>query len=273
MRQAILAVRRRGMPVPVAIGTALACALLGACGGGSSSAGSGSTQGVGNTAASAAATQSTNWTGYVRTGTLGSFTQISGSWTVPAPDCTGTASSASATWAGIGGFKAADPTLIQAGTEQDCDSGSPGYYAWWEGYPAPSQDISTSGQYPVSPGDQMSVTISSSLLLVWSIGIHDLTAGWTYSTTTPFVAAGESAEWIEEAPLEASLSSGTAQATLADFGGVSFSALTENSANPELTAADAIDMVDSKGNIIASPSAPGADGNSFSACYGSGSCN
>jgi len=272
MRRPIHASRLRGAAsVPAGIGAALACALLGACGGGTSSPGSGSTQGVGN--ASASATQSTNWSGYAITGTLGSFTRISGSWTVPATDCSGSASTASATWAGIGGFKTTDATLIQAGTEQDCDSGSPGYYAWWEGYPAASADISTSGKYPVSAGDQITVTIGSSLLLVWNISIEDQTAGWTFTTTTPFLAAGESAEWIEEAPLESSLASGSEEATLADFGGISFGALTANGASPALTAADAIDMIDAKGNIIASPSAPGASGDSFSVCYGSGSCD
>ena len=258
---------RAALPLCVSLG-----ALLGGCGSSDSSPGSGSTQGVGNTGAAASATQSTNWSGYAVTGTLGGFKQISGSWTVPAPDCSGGATAFSASWAGIGGLKTGDLTLIQAGTEQDCTSGGASYYAWWEGYPAASKDISTSGNFPVSAGDQITVTISSSLLLFWNISIHDLSAGWTFTTTTPFLAAGESAEWIEEAPLEIG-SGGTSQGALANFGEVSFGALTANSDNPALTDDDRIDMVDAKGNIVASPSGPGAGGDSFDVCFGSGSCN
>ena len=262
--------------VCITLGAALLGVLLSGCGD-STSAGSGSTQGVTNsgTGGGSGATQSTNWSGYARTGALAGFKQVSGSWTVPQPDCSGGATASSATWAGIGGLKSGDLTLIQAGTEQDCNSGSPGYYAWWEGYPAASQDISGSGNYPVQAGDQITVTISSSLLLLWNISIHDNSAGWTFTTTTPFVAAGESAEWIEEAPLNISVGSsgGSRQATLANFCSVSFNALAANSANPALTASDSIDMVDAKGNVVASPSAPGAGGDSFDVCFGSGSCN
>ena len=264
---------RAASPLCIGLGALLAGALLGGCGGSDApSAGSGSTQGVGNAGAAASATQSTNWAGYARTGTAGGFKQIGASWTVPGPDCSGGGAAASATWAGIGGLKAGDLTLIQAGTEQDCNNGSASYYAWWEGYPAASKDISTSGNFPVSPGDQITVTISSSLLLFWNVSIHDLSAGWTFTTTTPFLAAGESAEWIEEAPVEIG-SSGAQQAALADFGQVSFAALIVNSGNPALSDGDRIDMVDAKGNIVASPSGPGASGDSFDVCFGSGGCN
>jgi len=271
MRRSSVAARAWRALSPVCI--ILGAVVLGGCGGSDSpSAGSGSTQGVGNSGAAASATESTNWAGYAITGTVGGFKQVSASWTVPGPDCSGGGAAASATWAGIGGLKVGDLTLIQAGTEQDCNNGSASYYAWWEGYPAASKDISTAGNYPVSPGDQISVTVSSSLLLFWDISIHDLSAGWTFTTTTPFLAAGESAEWIEEAPLEIG-SSGSQQAALANFGQVFFSALTANSANPALSDDDRIDMVDTKGNIVASPSAPGSGGDSFSVCFGAGSCN
>ena len=271
MQGSLVVAQIRGIPV-LARGALLACALLAGCGSSSSdSAGMGSTQGVGNASASAD-TQSTNWTGYVRTASLGGFHQVSGSWTVPQPDCSAGTSTASAIWPGIGGFKATDQTLIQAGTEQDCNGGSASYYAWWEGYPAPSQDISTSGKYPVQAGDRITVTISGSALLFWNITIDDATAGWTYSTTTPFLAAGESAEWIVEAPTVVGIGSG-GQTTLSNFGRVSFSGLAANSAAAALTASDAIDMVNASGGVIASPSAPGAGGAAFDVCYGAASCD
>jgi len=257
----------RKAAIPAA--AAMVCALLGACGG-SNSPGSGATQGVQN-APGGSGLQSTNWSGYALTGSALGFHQVSASWTVPVPDC-GSSATASATWAGIGGLLSSDPTLIQAGTEQDCNGGSASYYAWWEGYPAPSEDIRSSGNYPVHGGDQVNVAIDSTALVVWNISIHDLTAGWTYTNTTPFVAVGESAEWIEEAPLEVG-SGAAAQASLSDFGIVSFSALEANGANPDLSAADGIQMINASNAVIANPSAPGSGGDSFDVCYGAGSCN
>lgn len=248
----------------VAVSAALC--LLAACGGG----GSGSTQGVGN-AATGAAAQSTNWSGYVLTGALGGFPQVAGSWTVPAVNCAGAGTTASATWAGIGGYGLTDQTLIQAGTEQDCGGGNTGYSAWWEGYPLPSVSLSTSS-YPVQPGDRISVSIDSSLVVLWTIKIEDLSAGWTFSKTTAFVSAGQSAEWIEEAPLSIS-SSGTGQSMLSNFGTVSFSALTADNKNPALTASGSIVMVNASGDVMAQPSGPGASGDAFDVCYGAGSCD
>ncbi len=248
---------------------AAALAALAGCGNSSAASGAGSTQGVQN--APIGATQSSNWSGYALTGLPLGFSQVGGTWTVPALDCSGGSSTASATWAGIGGLEAADRTLIQAGTEQDCSGGGASYYAWWEGYPEASQEVSTA-DYPVHAGDQVTVTIGSSLLVEWSISIHDVSAGWTFTTTTPFVAAGESAELIEEAPLDVS-AGGSTQATLSDFAEVPFSALAANSQNPDLNVSDSIQMVNASGTVIASPSAPGAGGDSFDVCYGPGGCD
>jgi hypothetical protein len=65
----------------------------------------------------------------------------------------------------------------------------------------------------------------------------------------------------------------SAEATLSNFGVVHFSALTANGVNPGLTAAEAIQMVNSSDEVIANPSAPGAGGNSFDVCFGAGSCD
>jgi hypothetical protein len=255
------------MKATVAAASAAALCLA-ACGG--SNGGNNSTQGVGNVA-SGDVTKSNNWSGYVVTGLLGGFNQVSGSWTVPAVSC-GSSATSSATWAGIGGFEVTDQTLIQAGTEQDCDNGSASYYAWWEGYPAASVDITTSSSYPVSPGDQITVTIDSSLLLFWTIKIEDQSAGWTFTKTTAFVATGQSAEWIMEAPLV--LGNGSAgESTLSNFGSVSFSGLNADSKNPGLSDSNAIVMVNASGAILAQPSAPGSGGDSFDVCYGGGGCN
>jgi hypothetical protein len=244
-------------------------ALLCSCGGGDDgggSSGSGTTQGQGNSAAGGQ--QSLNWSGYVLMGGAGLFTKVQGSWTVPTVTCTGDVTRSSS-WAGIGGGNSADQTLVQAGTEQDCDGGA-SYGAWWEVIPAPSATLNPQ-TYPVGAGDHITVTADGSTTIVWAITIKNTSRGWTFNTTVPYVAAGATAEWIEEAPLSAG-TGGAGQATLANFGRVAFTGLTANGGNPGLSTNERVAMVDNNNHVISNPSGPGATGNSFAVCYGSGAC-
>lgn len=244
-------------------------ALLGGCGGGQS----GTTQGVGMSATGGGGSrQSTNWSGYVLTGAPGGYSQVSGAWTVPDLNCSAGTATESASWAGIGGATSTDQTLIQAGTEQDCSGGKASYYAWWEGYPSPSQNLGNSGSFPVQAGDQITVTIASSSAVLWNISIENHTAGWTFTTTTPLTAAAQSAEWIEEAPLNLG-SGGAGQVPLSDFRRLTFASLKANGANPRLSRDDSIQLIDGSGRVVANPSAPGTSGDSFDICFGASSCD
>jgi len=228
------------------------------------------------------AEQSTNWSGYGITGGPLGFTSVQGTWSVPAVPAT-KKDTASSTWAGIGGnctdssCTGQDPTLIQAGTEQDSSAGKPTYYAWWEAIPAPSVQaggVLSSQTYPVRPGDAVTVKIDVANGAVWTIEITDMRAGhqrWTFSTTVPYSAAGLTAEWIEEAPLTAG-TGGAGQIALSNFHRVGFGGLTANGNNPHLRGSEAIVLVGSSGQAIARPSAPKASGNAFSICWGSGPC-
>jgi hypothetical protein len=237
-----------------------ACGESGGVGGSTSAASPG---GHGNSSTSA--NTSTNWAGYVVSGSAGAFSSVAGAWNVPQVSCPNGSSTGSSTWLGIGGASVSDQSLIQAGTGQDC-SGGASYYAWWEIFPAPSTTLSSSS-YPVQPGDPISVTIDGSAIVSWTITIKNTRANWTFTTTAPFSGSQQSAEWIEEAQLQAG-TSGAGQVTLADFGHVSFSALTANGSNPGLTTADELVMVDSSNQPIATPSAP-QGGNAFNVCRGS----
>ena len=93
-----------------------------------------------------------NWSGYAETGT---FTGVTGTWTVPAVSTSSSATYSSA-WIGVDGFN--DSNLIQTGTEQDYYSGSAHYDAWWEILPASETEISPT-TYAVAPGDRMSASI------------------------------------------------------------------------------------------------------------------
>src|SRR5205823_1915926 len=123
--------------------------------------------------------------------------------------------------------------------------------------------------YPVQPGDRITATADGRSAVLWAITIKSSRA-WTFNTTTPYTAGGATAEWIEEAPLSAG---SAGQATLTNFGRVAFSALTANGANPNLTAAQRVVMVDANdGHVVANPSAAGSGGNSFAVCFGSANC-
>jgi hypothetical protein len=226
------------------------------------------------------ANQSSNWFGYSQ-GTLeqGSklFNAISGDWTVPAatPHTSGQAE-ASSDWIGIGGgcvdagCTLTDSTLIQTGTEQDVDAtGAPSYSAWWELVPAPSITISMT----VSPGDHMHASISEVVndADVWSIAIQDVTKGESFSTTVPYPSTHATAEWIEETPLEIGTDAGFA--ALPNLTTPAFSSGTVNGSPVKLTTSEQMQLIDSNGNVIGTPSAPNAAGSGFDACTWATSCS
>src|SRR5262249_3052981 len=88
--------------------------------------------------------QSHNWSGYDATG--GTFTGVSGTWSVPKPTGAQRVSSG-ATWVGIGGVRTHD--LIQAGTQEIVLGSGQGRYSAWVGLlPSTSRPV----PLPVGPG-------------------------------------------------------------------------------------------------------------------------
>lgn len=147
---------------------------------------------------------STNFSGYIAYATPGeSFSAVSASWIVPTVTCAPGATTWAAQWPGIG-----DGTSVeQDGTETDCFSGVPTYWAWYEmygdaainnGYAVPLPGST----YPVAPGDAMTGSVSFSGS-TWLLTLSDATRNWTYQTQivspTPGLSQG-SAEWMVEDP-------------------------------------------------------------------------
>jgi Peptidase A4 family len=175
--------------------------------------------------------KSTNWAGYAVTGTP--VTSITGSWVEPSVTCPGTKVEQAAFWVGIDGFAASDPTVQQIGTDSDCTKkvkkvlGGPSYYAWFEMYPS-ALVVLPSATYPVSPGDVISASVTSSGSS-YVLAMSD-SGRWSYSTTqVPATAPplNASAEWITEAPTLCTKSA-CKVVSLADFGSVPFSGATVN---------------------------------------------
>jgi hypothetical protein len=227
------------------------------------------------------ANQSSNWFGYDQ-GTLEQgnklFNSITGDWTVPAAtQHTSGQAEASSDWIGIGGgcvdagCTVTDNTLIQTGTEQDVDAtGAPSYSAWWELVPAPSISISN---MTVSPGDHMHASIAEAVndSDLWNITLQDVTKGESFSTTVPYPSTHATAEWIEETPLEIGTNAGFA--ALPNLTNPAFTSGTTNGAPVKLQSSEAMDLIDSGGNVIGAPSAPNAAGSGFDACTWASTCN
>jgi len=223
------------------------------------------------------ANQSSNWSGYNQ-GLLGKgtvFTSVSGDWTVPtARQHTAGRAENSSAWVGIGGgclepsCLLVDPTLIQAGTNQDVDAQNHASYAtWWEIIPLPQILTPLS----VGPGDHVRVTISQMLPEIWQIRIDNISSGQSFSTTVPYPSSYGTAEWILETPTVISTDGGVGLASMPNLGSVPFFNAKANGANPQLDPSEAIQLATSTGEVIATPSEP-SGGDSFNVCTYSGSC-
>jgi len=200
---------------------------------------------------------SANWSGYASTG--GSYSAVSGTWTVPqfAPD---SPAGADATWVGIGGVSSRD--LIQAGTQQTVSgSGSTQYQAWVETLPQASHPVPLA----VNPGDSISISITQSPQAQdqWQVNFTNNTSGQTFQVTEHYTSTMSSAEWIEEAPSAAR----GRQIPLDNFGSIAFSEGSAVKDGKSVSIADSgaqpITMVARGTHQTARPSSLGTDGASF----------
>jgi hypothetical protein len=197
---------------------------------------------------------SPNWAGYVATG--GSFTSITGRWTVPAvqsPPPTG----ASGTWLGLDGFS--NGSVIQTGTAQNVTSGRTSYYAWYELFPQPPVTLGL-----VAPGDVIQASISLMSPGTWSISLADVTSGQSASGPVSYSGPGTSAEWIEEAPTDGRTNG---VAALANFGTARFSNVAANGSVPSPSVLTALAITDQSSNLLASPSAFDSQQAAFTVSY------
>ncbi len=208
------------------------------------------------------AQESGNWSGYAATG--GTFSAVTGDWTVPTVTCLPSTTTYSSQWIGIDGYESG--TVEQDGIEAGCLSGTPHYNAWYEMYGDEAVndgfEVPLSGSsYPVSPGDAMSASVSITGS-TWTLSIADTTASWSYSIeiASPSPApARSSAEWIVERPeIDSSLSA------LSDFGSESFTgaSATDGAASGAISAFT-VDPLEMEGStLLAAPGAlsPGGEG-------------
>jgi hypothetical protein len=202
------------------------------------------------------ANTSHNWSGYAATG--GTYSSVSGTWTVPDFNAADQNFGIDATWVGIGGVRSRD--LIQAGTQQTVNgNGSTQYEAWVEMLPRASRPV----PLRVHAGDSVTVNIAEQAADQWLIEFVNNTTGQNYQQTVKYQSSHSSAEWVEEAP------SGVRGGLLplSNFGNVAFtggSAVKDgNSVSIAGANARAITMVGDNDVALAVPSQIGDDGSSF----------
>ena len=226
--------------------------------------------------------QSSNWSGYADTNDT--YKSVASVWTEPAVNCSSSSVSgggllgtlgggpteASSFWVGLDGYSSS--SVEQIGTDSDCNSGTPSYYAWYEMYPNPS--VTLPSQYPVSPGDVMTGWIASTNSggTSFSLVLKDATKRWTYATSqTGSGFARSSAEVIAEAPSACTVLF-CSEVGLANFGKVNFlkSDLIDNGGRAGTLSAfnaNEITMVSQTGTPMATPSNLSPDGSAFSVTW------
>lgn len=204
-----------------------------------------------------------NWSGYAATG--GTFSGVSGTWTVPQASSSGE-TAADASWIGIGGIASDD--LIQTGTQNVVSAdGQVTSSAFYELLPDASEPIDA---ITVNPGDSITASISETASGQWSINIKDNTNGETYNTSVSYDSSQSSAEWIEEDP-----SDGVSEMPLDNFGTVAFSNSSAvengNTVNLSSSNAQALTMVNDEDQTLASTSGITGSGSGFTVTRGSAS--
>ena len=215
---------------------------------------------------------SSNWAGYVDSGSYDQFTAASAQWSVPAITCTNTDGSVVSQWVGIDGMDSFGPGYVeQSGISMACPTGSttPQYAAWYEmfGDSAVNNGYAVFLEptlYPVLPGDTVSASVSVADS-EWTLGVSDLTAGWSFSTSiaspSPAPAQG-TAEFIVE---QVSSASGSYY-PIPDFGTATFenASVTSNGASGPISACTSFAFaITDAGTSLVQPGALSADGTSF----------
>lgn len=206
----------------------------------------------------AAASVSSNWSGYVDSS--GPYTGVAGSWTVPtlAEEQGGVV----AEWVGIGGT-GSNPDLLQAGVIEQWSGGQPVATAFTESLPASAKLGQT-----VALGAAVTASVSPSGPDQWTLSVRSGSTTLARQTITLSSSDAQmveqSAEWIAEAP---STGNGRIE-PLASFTQVSFQAATVQTGSRQtesLTAAGTPTpfVLASMDGLQAQPSAIGTGGESF----------
>jgi hypothetical protein len=105
---------------------------------------------------------------------------------------------------------------------------------------------------------------------VWVITLQDVTRNETFTQTVPYSSTHMTAEWIEETPLILGTNAGFA--ALPNLTSPDFDLATTNGQPANLNSSEEMQLIDSGGKVIGSPSAPDPDADGFNACTWASTC-
>jgi hypothetical protein len=226
-------------------------------------------------------TVSSNWAGYVSTGTNATtglptaYSVVSGSWIVPKAVCKPGAKTWSSAWIGLGGFTAGAQALEQIGTDFDCnDDGTARYSVWYEIVPAAEVPV----RLKVAAGDRIGAVVvvhgAQVIMRLRNLTRHTV---YTHKEQAPAVDL-TSADWIVEAPSQCNAIGRCNVLPLTNFGTLSFTAGAAVGDGHAGTIADGAwtptpielvndDLLSTALGTGAVPTDLGPDGGSFSVSY------
>jgi hypothetical protein len=231
---------------------------------------------------------STNWAGYIWPSSS-LVTAVSGTFTVPALNCSATPDATAAYWVGIGGVSyptgSSSGPLLQTGITSQCTNGLQENVPWWEEVPSSPNNAADFSSMPISTGDVIDVSVSEATSGSWMTFVCDLSTGtagvmvtnqsWgvgpdpgcaptsvTYSvqgsTTDLSYSGGYTGEWVVEDPTDATTGN---ELPFANFGTVGFTNLglapgpwSSGASDPQ----DGLELVEA-GQVLALPSWQGND--------------
>jgi len=156
-------------------------------------------------------TFTTNWAGAVWSEGQGTFTSVTGTFTVPT--ASGSGSSSASAWVGIDGASCGN-AILQTGVDFNADGT---YDAWYEWYPAGAVDFQN---FPINSGDIITVTVTATSTTSGTAVIENTTQNQqvTQDLTSSSALCEQDAEWIVE-----DFEENGGLVPFADFGTVTFS--------------------------------------------------
>ncbi|CAK5266532.1 unnamed protein product [Mycena citricolor] len=159
---------------------------------------------------------SQNWAGASLESPSGTYTSVTGTFTVPTPrSAGGSGSSAASAWVGIDGDTCSSG-IMQTGIDFNVDNGRVSFDAWYEFYPAFASDFSG---FSVSAGDVITLVATKTSSTSGHVSITNESTGRSVSKTLSGSGrlCGENAEWIVE-----DFEQGNSLVPFANFGTVTF---------------------------------------------------
>jgi len=185
---------------------------------------------------------SENWAGAVYAEGDGTYTAVTGTFTVPTPSGDGAASA----WVGIDG-DTCDTAILQTGVDFTSDGGEVSYDAWYEWYPDYAYDFDG---IDIASGDVIKLTVTATSTTSGTAVIENTSNGQTVTQdiTSTSALCEENAEWIVE-----DFEENGSLVEFADFGTVTFTDAYATTADGTQTPADATAIdIEQNGQVLTS---------------------